>query len=131
MGVHSLSVGIGLEACLNSPPAILRGKRFGLLMNQASVDRRFRYAHRLLDERFPGQLKALFSPQHGLWSEQQDNMVESPHRVDRRLGIPVYSLYSETRRPAPQMLTGLEALVIDLQDVGTRVYTFIWSMSYC
>jgi uncharacterized protein YbbC (DUF1343 family) len=126
-----MSVQIGLEACLESPPEVLRGKRFGLLLNQASVDRQFRYAHHLLAERFPGQLTALFSPQHGLWGEQQDNMIESPHGIDRRLGIPVHSLYSEARRPTPQMLAGLDCLIVDLQDVGTRVYTFIWTVSHC
>ncbi|MBI3463032.1 MAG: DUF1343 domain-containing protein, partial [Planctomycetes bacterium] len=124
-------VQIGLETCLDAPPEILRGQRFGLLMNQASIDHRFRYAHHLLAERFPGQLKALFSPQHGLWGEQQDNMIESAHRTDQRLGVPVYSLYSKTRRPTPEMLDGLDCLVVDLQDVGTRVYTFIWTVSYC
>jgi uncharacterized protein YbbC (DUF1343 family) len=125
------SVQIGLEACLAAPPEILRGKRLGLLMNQASIDCCFRYAHHLFAECFPGRLKAIFSPQHGLWGEQQDNMIESAHRTERRLGVPIYSLYSETRRPTPEMLEGLDCLVVDLQDVGTRVYTFIWTVSYC
>jgi uncharacterized protein YbbC (DUF1343 family) len=124
-------VRVGLEICLDEPPDLLRGARFGLLMNVASVDRRFHYAHDLLVQRFPGQLRALFSPQHGLWAERQDNMVESPSGVCARLGLPVHSLYSNVRRPTPQMLRDLDALVVDLQDVGTRVYTFIWTISYC
>jgi uncharacterized protein YbbC (DUF1343 family) len=111
--------------------ATLRGRRFGLLMNQASVDHDFRYACDLLAERFPGQLAALFTPQHGLWCEQQANMIESPHGRYEPLGIPVYSLYSETRRPTPEMLKAIECFVIDLQDVGTRVYTFAWTIQQC
>jgi uncharacterized protein YbbC (DUF1343 family) len=124
-------VSIGLEHCLEDPPEIVRRGRFGLLMNQASLDREFRYAHDLLAGRFPRQLAALFSPQHGLWGQQQANMIESPHGFEDRLRIPVYSLYSQTRRPTPEMLRGLDALLVDLQDVGTRIYTFAWTVSYC
>jgi uncharacterized protein YbbC (DUF1343 family) len=125
------TVETGLERCLTDPPPLLRGARFGLLMNQASVDRRCRYACDLLAARFPGQLRALFSPQHGLWGEQQANMIESPHGEYPPLGIPVYSLYAQTRRPTAEMLRGLDCLLIDLQDVGTRIYTFIWTMLEC
>jgi uncharacterized protein YbbC (DUF1343 family) len=124
-------VQIGLEGCLADPLPILRGARFGLLMNQASVDRQFRYACDLLTARFPGQLAALFSPQHGLWCEEQANMIESPHSRYETLDLPVYSLYSETRQPTAEMLHGLNCFVIDLQDVGTRVYTFAWTMLNC
>lgn len=122
---------LGLEACLETPPPVLDGARIGLLMNQASVNARFRYAHHLLNEAYSGQLVALFSPQHGLWSEDQDNMVETPHGRDPELGLPVYSLYAERRKPTPEMLARVDALVIDLQDVGTRVYTYIWTITYC
>ncbi|MGE0756782.1 MAG: exo-beta-N-acetylmuramidase NamZ domain-containing protein [Pirellulaceae bacterium] len=122
---------VGLERCLREPPAVLAGARFGLVMNQASVDRNFRLACDVLAERFPGRLRALFSPQHGLWGEQQANMVESPHGWYGPLQIPIYSLYAEQRKPTPAMLDGLDCLVVDLQDVGTRVYTFIWTVSYC
>src|SRR5437764_12996429 len=125
-------VQIGLECYLQSPPeALQRGARFGVLMNQASVDRTFRYACGVLAERFPGQLAAIFSPQHGLWGEQQANMIESPHGRYEPLGLPVYSLYSETRQPTAEMLRGLDCFVIDLQDVGTRVYTFAWTIQNC
>jgi uncharacterized protein YbbC (DUF1343 family) len=100
-------------------------------MNQASVDGHLRYACDLLAAAFPGQLQALFSPQHGLWGEEQANMIESAHSRYEPLGLPVQSLYSETRRPTPEMLHGLDCLVIDLQDVGTRVYTFIWTVQQC
>jgi len=126
-----LSIDVGLEVALERPPAPMKRGRFGLLMNQASVDAGFRLAHELLHARFPGHLAALFSPQHGLFSEQQDNMVESGHGRDATTGAPVFSLYSETRRPKREWLEGLDAFVIDLQDVGCRVYTFIWTVTLC
>ena len=125
------NVRVGLEVLVDNPPAMLHGSRFGLLMNQASVDIHFRYACDLLADRFPSQLAAIFSPQHGLWCEEQDNMIETRHSVYEPLGIPIHSLYSETRRPTEGMLQGLDCLLIDLQDVGTRVYTFIWTVSHC
>jgi uncharacterized protein YbbC (DUF1343 family) len=122
---------LGLEQCTMHPPAALRGARFGLLMNQASVDSQLGYACDVLAARFPGQLAALFSPQHGLWCEQQANMIESPHGWYSPLGLPVFSLYGPTRTPTADMLRGLDCFVVDLQDVGTRVYTFIWSLTHC
>ena len=122
----------GLENCLESPPKVLGdAARFGLLANQASVNKNFEYASTLLARRFPGKLSALFSPQHGFWGEQQENMIETSHSRDSLLGVPVYSLYSETRKPTKAMLEGLELLIIDLQDVGTRIYTFAWTMMAC
>jgi uncharacterized protein YbbC (DUF1343 family) len=124
-------VQIGLERNLGKEAPLLREVQFGLVLNQASVDHSFRYACDVLAEKYPGQLKALFSPQHGLWGEQQANMVESPHGWYEPLGIPIYSLYRETREPTAEMLRGLDMLLIDLQDVGTRVYTFAWTVRHC
>ena len=122
---------LGLERCVRAPLPFLRGMRFGLLVNQASLDCSYHSSCDLLDAAYPGQLRALFSPQHGLWSEEQDNMIESPHARHPRLGIPVHSLYAESRRPLPEMLEGLDCLVVDMQDVGTRVYTYVWTAMYC
>ena len=123
---------IGLEVAIDEPPEVLRRARaFGLVSNQASVDARFRHAADVLFERFGPQLRALFGPQHGLWSTEQDNMIETGHGNDRRHRLPVHSLYSETRAPTPAMLEGLDLLVVDLQDVGTRVYTYAWTMVHC
>lgn len=121
----------GLERAAEDPPPPMRGARLGLLMNQASVDRHLRYACDVLAEAFPGRLTTLFAPQHGLWAEQQANMIESAHGVHPQLQIPMHSLYSETRSPTPEMLSDVDCFVVDLQDVGTRVYTFIWTVSYC
>ena len=129
--MNKSAVQIGLEYCIADPPAALLGKRLGLLMNHASVDGEFRYACDVLAERFPRQLTAIFSPQHGLWGEAQANMIESSHAHYAPLDLPIYSLYSETRRPTGEMLAGIDCLVIDLQDVGTRVYTFAWTILHC
>ncbi len=125
------AVCIGLECCLDDPPETLVGSRFGLLMNQASLDCEWRYACDILASRFPNQLTAIFAPQHGLWSEQQANMIESPHGRYEPLGVPIFSLYGETRQPTAEMLRGINCFVVDLQDVGTRVYTFIWTVVKC
>jgi uncharacterized protein YbbC (DUF1343 family) len=122
---------LGIEVLLQDDPVDLTGSRVGLLQNQASVDRRFRSSCDLFAERYPDELRALFAPQHGFWGEQQANMVESPHAKHERLGIPIHSLYSEVREPTAAMLSGLDLLVIDLQDVGTRVYTFVWTVLRC
>lgn len=124
-------VSLGLEELIASPPAYLRGLRMGLLCNSASVDHNLVHARTLLHACFGEQLGRLFSPQHGLFAERQDNMIESDHRGDPLLGIPVYSLYSKTRMPTKEMFDPIDVLIVDLQDVGTRVYTFIYTLSYC
>ncbi|MBW2368823.1 MAG: DUF1343 domain-containing protein [Deltaproteobacteria bacterium] len=121
----------GLDLFLQSPPDWLTGLRLGLLSNPASVNSRFVHARQLIELRLPGQLRALFSPQHGFFSEKQDNMIESDDRVDPMLALPVYSLYGKTRRPTQRMFDQIDVLLVDLQDVGTRVYTFIYTLSYC
>jgi len=121
----------GLECFTENPPARIKGQRLGLLSNPASVNREFTHARELIHQRFPGQLKALYSPQHGFFAEKQDNMIESDHIPDPMLHIPVFSLYGKTRIPTREMLDFIDVLIIDLQDAGTRVYTFIYTMSYC
>ncbi len=96
-------------------------------MHPASVTSDYVSAREVIARLCGRNLKALFGPQHGFAGEKQDNMIESGHAVDRRLGIPIHSLYSETRSPTPAMLDGLDLLLVDLQDVGTRVYTFEWT----
>jgi len=125
------TVETGLERLLTAPPEGIGRGRLGLLCNAASVNPAFRHARDLIDRRFPGRLKALFSPQHGFYAEKQDNMVESGHMKDPKLDIPIFSLYGETRVPTEAMLQGIDILLVDLQDVGTRVYTFATTLSYC
>ncbi len=118
----------GLERFVKERPLWAKGKRLGLLCHQASVDTRFVHAKELINEAFPGALKCLFSPQHGLYAEKQDNMIESADGWEPSLGIPIYSLYGEVRQPRPQQLSEIDVFIIDLQDVGCRVYTYIWTM---
>lgn len=121
----------GLEALKKDWPDFLRGQRIGLLANSASVDSEYTHAVDILEQKYPGHLKALFSPQHGFFAEKQDNMIESGHARHGKLNIPLFSLYSETRIPTTEMFDLIDTLVIDIQDVGTRVYTFIYTVSYC
>ena len=125
------SVTTGLENLCQNPPAWLGGRRLGLLCNPASVDRQYRHARDVIARRFPDQLTALYAPQHGFQAEKQDNMVESADSIDPILNIPVFSLYSNTRVPTRDMFAPIDVLLVDLQDAGTRVYTFIYTLSYC
>lgn len=108
--------------------AHLRDVPAGLIMHPASVTAGLVPAvDALLGAGF--HLRSLFGPQHGARGEKQDNMIESDHYADPRTGLTVHSLYSEVRKPTPEMLDGLEAVLFDLQDVGVRVYTFVWTMA--
>ena len=109
---------------------LLAGRTVGLVCNPASIDAHFRH---VIDraEAAGVTVGAIFGPQHGFRSDVQENMIESAHAEDRRRKRPVYSLYSETRTPTKAMLAGLDAIVIDLQDVGTRIYTYIYTMANC
>lgn len=122
---------IGLEQLVSAPPSWIAGKKIALLCNQASTDRNFRHSRDLVEQVFPGQLTCLFSPQHGFFSEKQDNMIESDHIQDPASGVPVYSLYADKREPDPSMFDNFDILLIDLIDVGTRVYTFVWTVVHC
>lgn len=124
-------VKIGLDRLLTNWPKRLNGARVGLLVHPASVNRRLEHALdiTLKSKRF--ELRALFGPQHGLRGETQDNMIEWDDFRDEKTGLPVYSLYGKVRKPTPEMLRDIDALIIDLQDVGSRYYTFIWTMELC
>jgi len=122
-------VRLGSDALLAS--GRLRGLRVGVVCNHASVDRGFLHIVDRLATADETTLAAIFGPQHGFRSDVQDNMIETPHRDDPSRRVPVYSLYSETREPTPEMLRGLDVLVIDLQDIGARIYTYIYTMANC
>ncbi len=109
----------------------LNGKRIGIVCNPASIDARFRHVVDRLAGAEGVTLGAIFGPQHGFRSDVQDNMIETPHARDAARRVPVYSLYSETREPTAGMLNGLDALVVDLQDIGARIYTYIYTLANC
>jgi uncharacterized protein YbbC (DUF1343 family) len=114
-------------------PRRLRGARIGAVLHPASVSGTLVHSASVL-EGFSGNLfhlAALFGPQHGYLGQTQDNMIEWEGFRHPRLGIPVHSLYGKDREPTPEMLNGLDALVVDLQDIGTRYYTFIWTFYLC
>ena len=124
-------VELGVERLLKDGVKRLAGLRVGLICNQASVDHAFQHVADLFHAEPAINLRALFGPQHGIRGDVQDNMVETDHSVDARTGLPVYSLYSETREPTAAMLEDLDAFVFDMQDVGCRIYTFIYTMANC
>ncbi|MCF8055433.1 MAG: DUF1343 domain-containing protein [Desulfocapsa sp.] len=123
-------ISIGLENLADSTIP-LAGKRLGLLCNQASTDSNLHHSRDVLLDQYDEQLTCLFSPQHGFFSEKQDNMIESNHSQDPVSGLPVFSLYGERRKPDAAMFDHLDVLLIDIVDVGTRVYTFLYTMAYC
>ena len=115
---------LGIDRLLGPDRRLIEGQRVGLVCNPASVDGAFRHSADRLAGDADVRLAALFGPQHGFRSDVQDNMIETPHARDARRRVPIHSLYSETREPTAEMLNGLDVLVVDLQDVGTRVYTY-------
>jgi uncharacterized protein YbbC (DUF1343 family) len=124
---------LGSELLLDFPryQNRLDGKRVGVVCNPASVDGRLRHiADRLLAHPRT-RLSAIFGPQHGFRSDVQENMIESGHGRDAVRRVPVYSLYSETREPTSAMLAEVDVLLVDLQDVGTRIYTYVYTMANC
>jgi uncharacterized protein YbbC (DUF1343 family) len=116
----------GLEALLDRPDAV-RGMRTGLVANPSSVTSRLEHASVALRSRRGVRLVALFGPEHGIAADAQD-LVEVGHSRDAATGLPVFSLYGETRVPTPQMLASVDAVVFDVQDVGARYYTFIYTL---
>jgi uncharacterized protein YbbC (DUF1343 family) len=124
-----MRVTLGIDRLLDSPR--LDGQRVALVCNPSSVDGRLQHTADRLAAHPRARLAALFGPQHGFRSDVQENMIESGHAHDEARRVPVYSLYSETREPTADMLRGVDVLVVDLQDVGTRIYTYIYTMANC
>ena len=121
---------LGCEVLLASPPRWFHTARLGLLANQASVNKSLQSVKELALAA-GGKLRCIFSPQHGYYSEKQANMVESSHWRDPETGVPVVSLYSESREPSLEALEAIDVLLIDLQDVGARVYTYTATIGLC
>jgi uncharacterized protein YbbC (DUF1343 family) len=129
-----MPVSLAIDDLAASWPARFRGARVGAVLHPASVDSELVPTLEVL-ERCSGdgllELGALFGPQHGFTGTTQDNMIEWEGAPHPRLGVPVHSLYGEHREPTPEMLAGLDALFVDLQDIGARYYTFIWTLFLC
>ena len=121
----------GLDLLDKLWPKTLRGARVGLVAHPASINRRLEHAVHVFRRSKKLSLAALFGPQHGIHGQTQDNMVEWEGFRDPAAGIPVYSLYGNVRKPTPEMLADIDVLAFDVQDVGSRYYTFIWSLERC
>jgi uncharacterized protein YbbC (DUF1343 family) len=122
---------LGIEKLCESRKDLIGGARLGLVCNQASVDHDLKHSADLLKSLEGVKLTTLFGPQHGIRGDVQDNMIETEHALDASTGLPVYSLYSETREPTERMLEEVDVLVCDLQDVGCRIYTFVYTIANC
>ncbi|HJT16993.1 MAG TPA: DUF1343 domain-containing protein [Thermoanaerobaculia bacterium] len=127
-----MTVRPGLEVLLDDPRPIA-GKKIGLVTNQSAVTSDLRHSVRVLHAGRGWKLTALFGPEHGIWGEAQD-MEQIDHTSDPLTGLPVYSLYGRSEKdlaPRREVLKNLDALVIDMQDIGSRYYTFIYTMALC
>ncbi|HEV2247514.1 MAG TPA: exo-beta-N-acetylmuramidase NamZ domain-containing protein, partial [Terriglobia bacterium] len=126
-GLRNGSVLTGIDMLEKEDFAPLKGLRVGVITNETGVDSEGRRTIDLLNHAPGVQLKAIFSPEHGLWGKEDSTVASTREPLT---GLPVYSLYGESRRPTVQMLQGLDALVFDIQDVGVRFYTYITTMAY-
>src|SRR6201993_654658 len=115
------------EPALRAP---LQGRRVALLAHPASVTADLTHSLDALAACRDVRLTAAFGPQHGLRGDKQDNMIESPDFIDPVHGIPVFSLYGEVRRPTDAMMDTFDTILIDLQDLGCRIYTFVTTLRY-
>lgn len=122
---------IGLEVLRHRPDLAKDWGTCALLSNQASVSDRYEPAYQICHRILSRRLVALFGPQHGFWGTAQDNMIETAHERMPGLDIPVYSLYAEIRQPTAEMLDGIDTLIVDIQVVGCRIYTFKATISAC
>lgn len=121
----------GLDQIRHATPAELAGKKVGILCHAPSVASDFTHITAIFRKKADCTLVSVFGPQHGIYGQTQDNMIEWSSSVHPLYGIPVYSLYGEHRKPTPEMLAGLDAFIIDLQDVGARLYTYVWTVKLC
>jgi uncharacterized protein YbbC (DUF1343 family) len=121
----------GLEQITRKLPSDFKGKRIGLLCHSSSVSSDFRHITDIFFKKKECKLTAIFGPQHGLYGQTQDNMVEWESKIHPFYKIPVYSLYGEYRKPSSEMLGDIDILVVDLQDVGARLYTYVWTLKLC
>ncbi|NOX96825.1 MAG: DUF1343 domain-containing protein [Nitrospirae bacterium] len=119
---------LGVEVLLEKRLDLLKGKRVGLITNPTGVDRNLKTTVDLLWENPQVKLVALFGPEHGIRGDIPAGQYTKSY-LDKKTGLPVFSLYGKTRKPTPEMLKGIDVLVFDIQDIGTRYYTYIYTMA--
>ena len=122
---------VGLEVLRNDRKQALNWGRCAYVCNQASMTNDWVHGLSVIYDLMGDRLTAIFSPQHGLTGTVQDNMIETDHSKDPNTGLPVYSLYSETREPTEKMLQNVDTIIVDLQIVGCRIYTFKSTIAGC
>lgn len=121
----------GLESIIDKFPPALKGKRIGILCHAASITRKYDHITEIFFHTADCRLTAIFGPQHGIHGQTQDNMIEWQSEQHPVFNIPLFSLYGENRKPTARMLEEIDVLLIDLQDAGTRIYTYIWTVKLC
>jgi uncharacterized protein YbbC (DUF1343 family) len=121
----------GLDIISENFPADFSGKRIGVLCHAPSITRNYEHITEVISRRKDCNLSAIFGPQHGIYGQTQDNMIEWESNLHPVYKIPLFSLYGKFRKPTPQMLREIDLLLIDLQDVGARLYTYIWTIKLC
>jgi uncharacterized protein YbbC (DUF1343 family) len=121
----------GLHLFLEKFPEKLRNKRVGILCHAPSITPDFKHITEVIYGSDKCRMTAIFGPQHGLFGETQDNMIEWTGELHPYFGVPVFSLYGEHRKPTPVMLNEIDALIVDLQDIGARLYTYAWTLKLC
>lgn len=127
----ALAVKTGLDLFKNNFPKSLKGAMAGLLVHPASVNSKLEHAVNVISKSKKIKLVSLFGPQHGIYGQTQDNMIEWQGFKDEKAGLQVFSLYGQHRKPTQTMLQDIDVFIIDLQDIGSRYYTFIWTMDLC
>jgi len=121
----------GLELFLTKVPHEIKGKRVGVLCHAPSITPDFKHITEHFHNSAEFTLTSVFGPQHGLYGQTQDNMIEWKDQLHPLYRIPVFSLYGEHRKPTPEMLSKIDVLIVDLQDVGARLYTYVWTVKLC
>lgn len=129
--IYRTSVKTGLDIIEDNNFHILNGRKIGLVVNPASVNKKLEHAVDVFLRGKGFEIKALFGPQHGIYGNTQDNMIEWESFRDPLTGLPVHSLYGEHRKPTCEMLEAIDTLIVDLPDVGARYYTFVWTAKLC
>ncbi|MCU0460425.1 MAG: DUF1343 domain-containing protein [Bacteroidales bacterium] len=121
----------GLDIISGKLPGKLAGKNIGVLCHASSITKDFVHIIDFFSDRKDCRLTTIFGPQHGIYGQTQDNMIEWEGGKHPIYGVPLFSLYGKHRKPAPFMLKDLDAFIIDLQDVGARLYTYVWTVKLC
>lgn len=121
----------GLQIIRDDFPKALKGKNIGILCHAPSITADFHHITDIIAGRKDTRLSAIFGPQHGLYGQTQDNMIEWEGYIHPVFNVPVHSLYGQHRKPTAGMLHDLDIFLIDLQDVGARLYTYIWTVRLC